>query len=145
MNNCERIKYLLMGLIDDELTDNEKCEVHDHLRKCASCRDEYSEMVETGKILNGVSFNEPDDEILERIWKNPFTRFSRISGFVLLFGGWVALIAYSVYQALIESKEPFFSRISTSAVIIGFIVLLLSVMRERLTTFKSDKYKGVQR
>ena len=116
MENCERSKYLMMGLIDNELTEEEELEVHDQLRKCKSCRDEYNEMVDTGKLLKGVSFSEPDDEILERIWRNPFSRFSRISGFILLFGGWIALIGYAVFQALQESSTPLFSRISSGAV-----------------------------
>ena len=69
MSDCEKYKGLLMGLIDGELTPEETGEVDAHLIKCSSCREEYEQLRETANKIEVVSFDEPQDEILKKLWK----------------------------------------------------------------------------
>jgi anti-sigma factor RsiW len=145
MSECEKYKPLLMGLIDQELTPEESQDVNDHLRRCSGCREEYEEIRETASKINAVSFEEPQDRDLKRIWKSPYSRFVRNSGLFLVLAGWLALIFYGLIELFRDSGEPVFSRIAVAAVIIGFLVLLISVIRERMITFRTDPYKEIKR
>lgn len=145
MTDCEKYKKLLVGLIDQELTHDESSEIHDHLRKCASCRTEYDELLQAGDMLGGVSFREPEDELLASLWKRPYSRWAKISGLLLIIGGWLTLVVFALIEMFRDTQEPLLSRISVGAIIIGFIIMLLYVIRERMATIKIDKYKGVIR
>lgn len=145
MKECEKYKGLLMGLIDKELTPEETSEINDHLIRCAECREEYEQLRETATKIETISFVEPQDEVLRNLWKRPYSRFTRNSGLFLVFAGWLSLIAYGLYEAFRSTEEPVFSKIATAAVLIGFIILLFSVIRERIHTYKADPYKEVKR
>lgn len=145
MSDCEKYKGLLMGLIDDELTSEEAGDVNSHLIKCEACRKEYEELKETGASIGKASFIEPQDEVLSRLWKSPYSRFAKLSGLFLVIAGWISLVMYGLVQAIRSPDEPVFTRVAVAALIIGFIVLLLTVIRERIHSYKSDPYKEVKR
>lgn len=145
MSNCEKYKTLLMGLLDGELTVEETQDVNQHLTRCQACRDEYEALVGTGQQIEKVTFIEPTEEELNRLWKAPYSRWTKNSGLFLVLIGWITLVVYAVVEALRDSQEPLFSRLAVAAVIIGFIVLLFNVVRERLVTYKKDPYKEVKR
>ena len=46
MNNCERYRHLLVGLLDRELDPKESAEVNEHLMRCPECREEYEKLRE---------------------------------------------------------------------------------------------------
>lgn len=145
MKDCEKYKGLLMGLIDDELTPEEAGEVNAHLIKCASCREEYEELRTTAATIEKASFEEPTDEILNRLWKRPYHRFMRNSGLFLVVAGYAALIVYALVEMLKSSGEPVFPKITFAAIVVGFVILLGTVIRERIHTYKADPYKEVKR
>ena len=145
MTDCEKFKGLLVGLMDNELTSEEIHEINAHLTRCASCRDDYNQLQETGKKIGAVSFTEPTDAELEKLWKRPYSRFMKISGLALVIGGWLAFLFKAVYEIFRTSDEPLFSRIAGGSLLIGFLVLLIYVILERMSTYKSDPYKEVQR
>ena len=145
MKECEKYKGLLMGLIDDELTPEEAGEVNAHLIKCAACREEYEDLRGTAARIEKASFEEPTDEVLNRLWKRPYHRFMRNSGLFLVVGGYVALIVYALIEMFKSGGEPVFPKITFAAIVIGFVLLLATVIRERLHTYKTDPYKEVRR
>lgn len=145
MSDCEKYKGLLMGLIDNELTTDESSELNSHLNKCKACRDEYEELRETSAKIGAVSFEEPTDAVLKKLWRSPYSRWTRNSGLLLVFVGWLVLVLYGLIEIIRDSSEPAFPRIAVAAVIIGFFTLLFTVIRERLNTYKTDRYREVER
>lgn len=145
MKECSQYKSLLMGLMDNELTPEEVNEVDRHLIRCAECREEYEQLRETSGQIEKISFVEPADEVLENLWKMPYSRFTRNAGLFLVIGGYLALIIYALFQFLVDGTTPVFPKIVFAALIAGFFILLGSVIRERLHTFQSDPYKEVKR
>lgn len=145
MKDCEQYKALLMGLMDDELTPEELHDVNAHLMRCGQCREEYEQLKETAGGLKDVSFIEPQDEILRKLWKSPYSRWARLSGILLIAGGWLILLAYGLIELIRDNSEPPLPRIGIAAMIIGFFVLLIMVIRERVVTYQSDPYKEIER
>lgn len=145
MIDCNACRLLLMGLIDNELDGDEINDVNEHLLRCAGCREEYDQLSSAHKDLATVAFREPDDEVIERMWKSPFNKLTRWSGIVLVIAGYTALVAYGLYLFFSDSSEAFLPKIALAALIGGFSILLLSVLRERITTYSTDRYREVQR
>lgn len=145
MRTCEEYCQLLMGLMDDELTLEEASALNDHLIRCAPCREEYETMREACGKLERVSFVEPTDEVLRGLWRSPYSRFARNAGLVLGLGGYAALIAYGIYEFMANGREDLFAKVSVAAIVLGFGILLIGTIRERIHTYKVDPYKEVQR
>jgi predicted anti-sigma-YlaC factor YlaD len=145
MGKCERYKPLLMGLIDQELTSEEAADVNQHLNRCSKCRTEYESLRETGARIGAVSFKEPEDEILETLWNPPYSHFTRISGLVMVIAGWVGLILYILYEWIVKSSGNLLPRIGVAVMAMGFVILLVNAIRERLAKYKVDPYKEIIR
>ncbi|MFP4165006.1 MAG: anti-sigma factor family protein [Chitinispirillaceae bacterium] len=143
--NCSDCKPLLMGLMDNELTPEELSRVNDHLIRCRSCRLEYDELSQGDVKLKTVSFREPEDRVLQRVWRSPFSAFTRWSGILLVVAGYLVLIGYGAYEFVIDGNEPVMPKIALAAIITGFSILLLAVLRQRLAVCKTDPYKEVER
>jgi anti-sigma factor RsiW len=145
MKDCHDFKVLLVGLIDGELTPEETQEVNSHLIRCAACRQEYERLLETGRKLQFASFKEPGDETLELIWKAPYSRFARNAALLLVLGGFSLLIGYAVFELLTSGKEGLPVKVGIAAVLLGLLILLAQLARERIKTCKSDPYKEIER
>jgi len=145
MNDCEKYRPLIVGLLDNELTPEEIQELNTHLKRCEYCRKEFDEMKEISKKLTLPSFKEPEDEILEQLWKSPYTRFTRNAGIIMVLAGYLCLMGYAFYEFIISKKEDLIPKIAIAALVIGFLILVFSVIRERMKTYKKDIYKEVKR
>ena len=143
--NCQDYKPLLMGFIDRELTTSETIEVNDHLTRCSDCRNEYEQLIKVSQKLDSLSFREPSDEVLDKLWKTPYGRFTKFSGLFLAIGGWLVLVFYGVYEFLIDKEEAFIPKMATLALMLGLIIILIVTVRERVKTYKTDKYKEIKR
>ncbi len=145
MNHCERFKGLMVGLLDGELTPDEAREVNQHFTRCAACRKEYEQLRETTGKLSAISFQEPDDAVLAQVWKSPFSRLTRNTALFMIIGGYAALIGYGLYELLTSGKEELPAKLGLAAIVMGFLILLVQLIRERFKTYKTDPYKEIER
>ena len=134
-----------MGLIDDELSVEEKNQINQHLIRCTACREEYESLSSSGALLGTVSFVEQTDEVLNQLWKNPFNRLVRNSGLVLLIGGYLGLLLLAMVGVWRNKDGDVLPAILISGIIIGFFLLLYQMILERVKTYKNDPYKDIQR
>ena len=145
MPDCTEYKHLMMGLMDNELTPEETAFVNRHLIGCETCRKEFDDMSRSLKKLGAVSFYGTADDELDRIWKTPFSRFTRNAGIVIVIAGWIILILYSLFETLRSGAEPALPKIAFLGIIIGLIILLYTVITDRLRVLKTDPYKEIKR
>ena len=145
MNNCEPFKGLLVGLLDGELTPDETRQINEHLTRCAACRQEYEQLRETTGKLSAISFREPDDKMLAQMWKSPFSRLSRNTALILIVGGYAGLIGYGMFEFLTSGTKDLPAKVGLAAIVLGFLILLVQLIRERIRTYKSDPYKEIER
>jgi|SRR6185437_2629393 len=145
MNNCEPFKGLLVGLLDGELTPDETRQINDHLTRCAACRAEYEQLRETTGKLAAISFREPDDVMLAQVWKSPFSRLARNTSLVLIIGGYAGLMGYGLFEFLTSGTKELPAKMGLAAIVLGFLILLVQLIRERVRTYKTDPYKEIER
>ncbi len=63
-------------------------------------------------------------------------------GLAGLFGYWVFAVLAVVFA---DAEIPFFIRLSLSAVIVGFVVLMASVVRDRIRESRTERFEEVDR
>jgi anti-sigma factor RsiW len=57
--NCYKVSHLLSAFIDGELLGHEHRLIHQHLRQCADCRNEYEELLQMKRLLAAMRVQEP--------------------------------------------------------------------------------------
>jgi anti-sigma factor RsiW len=145
MKKCDDYKGLLAGLLDGELTAEETQLLNDHLIRCAACRADYERLRETTGKLSAVSFQEPTDAVLAQVWKSPYSRFARNASLFMIVGGYMLLLGYAGFEFLRSGREGLPVKAAVAAIALGFLILLVQLIRERLKTHQIDPYKEIER
>jgi predicted anti-sigma-YlaC factor YlaD len=145
----DAFKPLLMGYVDQELTELETIRIEDHLKECCDCREELEEFRRLKEATQDMRVLMPDDKYWEDYWSHVYNRLERKIGWIFTSLGTILLMSYGVYRSVSEllfrAGIPILIRIGVLALIVGLCTLLVSVLRERLFLFKSDKYERIKR
>lgn len=97
-----------------------------------------------------MKHKEPPDEVWENYWSRVYNRLERGLGWILISIGAMILLFYGGFKA-VESlvKDPAVAILLKVAILVllaGLVILFVSVIRERIFTYKKDKYaKEVKR
>lgn len=149
MNGCPEFKPLMMEYLDHELSPEDRGRLERHLERCPDCRRELEELRQLEQLTARVALADPGEEAWKMYWKAVYNRIERGIGWVLLSLGAVILFATALYHFfadfLTNPAEPLGVRLGISALALGGIVLFVSVLRERLFTRKTDRYKEIER
>ena len=143
--DCEHYREMISGLIDNELNAEEVNTVNQHLSRCTECRAEYDSLIENTEKLNSLSFREPQDVVMQNFWRLPFSRFARNAGLVLVVIGYLFLVAYGFTTFFLDPEEGLMGKIALATFIIGGLIVFGIALIERLTTYKTDPYKEIDR
>ena len=107
-------------------------------------RDEYEQLRETSNHLEAISMLEPGDHVAHRLWKNPCHRMARDGGVWLILLGYGLLVGYGLFEFL-TSNEPALPRFAVAAILLGSLMLLITLICDRIRQRAIDPYKDVQR
>jgi len=142
--SCEDYRPLITGYVDDELSAADRRRLESHLRACDACRRERDELVAFKEHLTMIKFKEPSDAELERYWKRVYNRLERGVGWILFSLGAIVVLCWAAFAAIEAMiKDPDVSlvlKVGVVSLIAGGVVLFVSIVRERLTVRKTDKY-----
>lgn len=146
---CEIYKPLLMGYLDQELTELETVRVEQHLKECSTCPTELADFRKLKEVTKTMRLVMPDDKVWDAYWSNVYNRLERRIGWILVSIGAILLGSYAFYKVLAEAfldpNIPVIVRIGLIALVVGICTLLVSVLRERFILSKSDKYERIKR
>jgi len=147
--SCEDYEKLIPAYLDGELSREQKEMLEEHLGKCSHCKQELLKFKKLKEVTEEMKFVEPPEEAWGRYWTGVYNRLERGTGWILTSIGAIILIFYGVWrwlQSLI--KDPHFAlmvKIGILTVAGGLIILLISVIREKIFTYKRERYKEVVR
>jgi anti-sigma factor RsiW len=144
---CAKIGDLLSGYVDGELTQQQAQRVQIHVDTCATCKKLHADLRHMKEQLRQLSYPVSDEEMLEKLEKDLFASGSRNFGWVLLgLGALFAIVAGTVafFMFLAAPDVPALVKLFDALLVIGGVALFVSVVRERLMTYKKDKYRNVK-
>lgn len=143
-NVHEEVSQLLSAFLDDELTQAESQRVRIHLEDCQDCRRALEEMRTLRRTAQSIEFPSPSSAEIDALENALSVRATRLAGWVLILAAVGIWAGYAVWQ-FVTQPELNRGELLTAALIIGFILLLVSVLRQRLLELPHDRYRRVRR
>lgn len=140
---------LINKYIDKKLSEQEKEELYKLIKKDKKLEEELKELYKMKEVMSMLKSTDPDKE-WDEYWSHLYNRLERGVGWIITSIGTILLLTFAGFQFVKELiKDPqlaLYAKIGIMALIIGFVILFVSVVRERIFMGKSDKYsKEVKR
>ncbi|UCE03549.1 MAG: zf-HC2 domain-containing protein [Candidatus Latescibacterota bacterium] len=149
LRSCEEYRVLLMGYLDGELDATQRAEVEKHIHSCADCSAERGSYENLNRMVQAMNTYTESERALDRYWQQTWNRAERGIGWFLFGAGAILLTGYGVFEASREfwtdPTVPLIVRIGAGAGGLGVLVLLVSLVRERLMLRKKERYTEVER
>ncbi len=144
MNVHEEIRRQLAAYLDNELTQGESQRVRVHLEDCLECRQAFDEMREIQTITASLKFVGPPEEVMQELEDKLSVRVPRRLGWMLVIGGAAAWLLYAGVTAVLHARMPTWKELISGAVLVGFLLLFISILLERLAELPRDRYRRVK-
>ena len=135
---------LISGYLDGELTQGEEQRVRLHLEDCAECRGLADEITRLREATMATEFQVPDDTQWDEAPRGGLSGFFRNFGWMILLAWLVGVGGYALWQMATETEDLIASLIVFS-MWLGFGLVFLSVLIDRLKTRKTDRYRRVKK
>ncbi len=146
---CHNYKDLMMGYLDNELSDEQKRQFEEHLDGCSECTDELEEFRKLKAITDEVTLVEPEDRIWQDYWNSVYNRIERNVGWIVFSVAAILLTIYGGFKLIEDiikdATVGMLLKAGLLALIAGLAILFVSVLRERLHFRQKDRYKDVRR
>jgi len=146
--DSDYIRNLMMASIDNEATADEERALQDILSKDTGLQKEYQELKTQKKMMTNLKTKSPPPKIWETYWGEVYNRIERAAGWILLSIGLIVLIIYGVWHMLsdffMNPGYAWWLKGAVMCVTAGTIILLVSVIREKLFLHKNERYKDIE-
>ncbi|MCW8877491.1 MAG: anti-sigma factor [Kangiellaceae bacterium] len=134
----------LSGYLDGELTQQEAQRVSLLIETDPEYKSLYQELSMMRSEIQSLSLQEQELEHLDKLFEEPVAKTSRIFGFALIAVSAVFVIGFTFYKIFTNPAIGLLEKVLVGAVGSGTLLLLFSVLRQRLISMKKDKYKRVK-
>ncbi|MFH1701700.1 MAG: hypothetical protein ABIE07_14080 [Candidatus Zixiibacteriota bacterium] len=147
--NRDDMKFLLAGYQDGELDPKQLELVSKKLAESPEWRDELARLQKVREVTDKVTYKDLPLEVWEGYWQNLYRHFERGIGWIFTSLGAIILLGcggfYLVRDYFLDPSVALFPKLGVGGLIIGAVVLLVSVARERLFAYNRDRYKEIER
>ncbi|RMF67031.1 MAG: FecR/PupR family sigma factor regulator [Calditrichaeota bacterium] len=145
----ERFQALLMKMVDGEISATEQAEFDRYLEADPDCRKEWQQFTKLKEVTKGMKFKSPSAEVWDAYWLSVYNRLERGVAWILFTLGCVILLTYGGFK-LVEAVigDPTLATVVKAGILLavgGLVLLVVSVLREKLSMRRTDPYKEVQR
>lgn len=146
---CEEYREQLMAYLDGELDEAEAARFRAHVAECETCREELDKLQRLKEVTRGMKFIRPRDAAWDQHWTCIYNRMERGAAWIFLSIGAIVLGVYGLYHLFADFfADPGMSawiKFGVGALIVGGVALFVSVVRERIATYRVDPYREVKR
>jgi predicted anti-sigma-YlaC factor YlaD len=145
----EKLKKLVSSYADGELSGEERAVVEKHLEECSECRQAIREMEDLRKEMNKMGLREPPEEVWKVYTESVYNRLERRIGWILVSVGAMIVLFFAGYNA-VEGliADPNLPLVVKGGILFGMggvVILLISLIRERLFVNKRERYKEIEK
>lgn len=145
VERCSFEEALLSAYLDDELTQEESQRTRLHLEECASCRDTFEDMKEIREATMTTPFGTFDDGQWDERPRGALSRLLRGAGWALMLI-WILGVSYIGLREVAAGPAMTGPEILlVFGLVGGGLLLFLSILIDRLQTYKNDRYRRVQK
>jgi hypothetical protein len=141
----QEFNLLMMAAVDEELAAPDKEQFEWYLNQYPECRLDFDRYTRIKEVATNMQFTSPPEEIWERYWLRVYNRIERGVAWVLLSIGATILLGYGFYKAvesiIVDPEIALLLRIGLLAGLAGAAILIVSVVREKILTSRTDRYQ----
>ncbi|MET1255224.1 hypothetical protein [Aliikangiella maris] len=134
----------ISGYLDGELTQQEAQKVALLIETDVTYKKLYEELMTMRHEVQSLSLQEQELIHLDRLFKEPVAKTSRILGLTLIGLSGVVLVLITFYKIFLNPEIGLLEKVLVGAIGGGGLLLLFSVLRQRIMSAKNDKYKRVK-
>jgi ferric-dicitrate binding protein FerR (iron transport regulator) len=139
----------MMAALDGEISGTERSELDRLLASDEALREEWERMNRVRAVTGAMSLRRPPEEVWGNYWTSVYHRVERGVGWILASVGAILLFSYAAWQVVSELTSdpsvPALVKAGLLALAVGFVILFVSVLREKLFTRSRDPYKEIER
>lgn len=135
---------LISGYLDGELAQRDDQRVRVHLEDCAGCRDIADGMRQVKEATMTSEFQVPEDNQWDEKPRGSLSGFLSSFGWMIAIAWVVAIIGYFIWQVATDS-ENLLEAVLVFGLWLGFGLVFLSVLIDRLKTFRTDPYRRIEK
>ena len=144
-NNPDRhVGEYLSGLVDGELTQQDRQRVLLHCEQCPECRQDLADLQALRGRMGKAGLSTMGEDVWRETMNDSIVQTSRGVGWILLIIGLAVALGAGIYIFFFSLDTSPLEKFIMFAVYGGLAVLLYSVLRQRLIERKTDKYKDVE-
>jgi anti-sigma factor RsiW len=140
MNECQHIGELITGYVDNELTQQQRQRVSVHMERCDSCRSLCEEINAMKDAITKLPYPSVDQQRLNELMEERTSKQLAILGWVGLI---VGLSGLFIWHLVVLWGNPSVATALVTLLEASGVLLLASVLRQRLIARKTDRYKDV--
>lgn len=145
----ERARRLIMASIDGELAGGERGELERLLDERPALRAESARLQRVKEVTEAMALRPAPEEVWSDYWASVYSRLERGIGWILFSLGAIVVLSYGAWtgvrELLADATMPWFVKASLLALTVGVVVLLVSVVREKVFVGRRQRYKDVER
>lgn len=145
MTGCPRFESDGMRYIDGEMGGAERAAFERHSAECEYCRRGLASFARLDELAGRVKMVDPTDAFWERYWRSVYRRVERKTAWVLMLAGALMIAVYALRQAIESFHRVTFEKVAVAIFAAGFVLLLVSLIRERCHQHANDPYRDVKR
>jgi len=142
---CGRFKELMMASLDGEIGVEDRGELESHLAECADCKREFEELSELSELVGEIELTKPSQEDMMKYWPSVYAKIERGAGWGLVVIGALIWVAYGIFLFVTDPTTGSMTKLLIALPVVGVLMLLISVIRERVSVSKTERYKEVER
>jgi predicted anti-sigma-YlaC factor YlaD len=135
---------LISGYIDGELTQRDDQRVRLHLEDCVQCRNIAGEMRKLKEATMTSDFQVPEDTQWDEKPRGSVSGFLSNFGWMIAIAWVVAIIGFVIWQVATDA-ENLLEAVLVFGLWLGFGLVFLSVLIDRLKTYRTDPYRRVEK
>jgi hypothetical protein len=147
--NCKEFGILIVQYVDNEISAEDREILLSHISNCSHCQKSMEEMKNIKEVSKEMKNKLFPDMAWDEYWRHLYNRLERGISWILISVGAIILLGIAVYHFILDVIGSFhlnaFEKFGILALTLGFVVLFVSVLREKIMVRKHDKYKEVIR
>lgn len=146
----EEIQALMMKVVDGIATPEEEKALEEAIRGDEKWETELRAFRKIKQVTDEIRFKELPDSYWPGYWGNLYRRFERGFGWIFMSAGIIILLGFGAYQGFsrffTDPKVSIVMKIGVGAAVLGAIMLVVSILRERIFAREHERYeKEVER
>jgi len=134
------LEILLMGYVDGELDEADRRRVEEALASDPTLQAELEDMRRLQSLTANLGIDKKTDAELKTFWGSIYNRLERNTGWALLLAGVLGITCLGFFVFMESDSTHWSVKVLVGSMGLGALILLWSVLRERLHILPHDRY-----